>query len=360
MKKVKIFSLLGLGLLALTGIGLATAQNIHMVAKAEGEESSEVSEEISAEESSLESVSEEASEEVSSEEQSQEEVFECKVIIAKAAHGSVTVDKTEGHVGDIVTIKADAELFYLVETMKVNGTDLVESEEEAGTYMFALVEGENTITAKFVVDKELLGEFSTIYEQIQNGDWTQLFSVRNIITVVSFLLSSGLLIAMVRYYVRDKKIEKKLEQWVKDTLNKMLPDTTKKAVTDCMREILLPFFEEYFADWDVKMEDMENSMIVFSRCMALAQENTPEAKMAITKELSSLKLSDQAAISGVEQKIKQFIEEQSLRMNELIKKMDEMEQHNKEVIAQNTGAEQTAETEGSSEPIPGDDDGTQI
>lgn len=339
MKKLKIFSLLGLGLVTLTGLAFASINGASSVVRAEEEETSEV---VSAEETSSEEISE-------------EEVFECKVSIAAAEHGTLTVDKTEGHVGEIVTIKAEAEMFYVIKTVKVNGTDLVESEEEAGLFTFALVEGENAITSVFAVDKELLGEFSTIFEQIQNKDWTHLFSVQNIITVICFLLNGGLLLAMVRYYVRDKKLEKKLEQWVKETLNKVLPETTRQIIVDSMKEILLPFFEKYFAEWDVKMEDMENAMVVFSRCMALAQENTPEAKMAITRELSSMKLSDQAAISGVEEKIKNFIKEQTEHMNEMLKKMDAMEIRNKEIIAQNTGAEETV-SEVKAEEIP---DGTQ-
>ena len=258
------------------------------------------------------------------------ETFECIVEIAGTKHGKVTVDKLEGHVGEIVTVTAKHDLFYIISSVTVNGTSLVESEETAGEFSFALVEGKNTIVAKFVIDKELLGDLSAIVDQVANKDWENLFSVDNVVRIVMFLVSGGLLFAMIRYYIKDKKLEEKVESAVKEVLKGKIPAITESIVKDAVEKIILP----YFIKTQVSIEEQENAIIVFSRCMALAQENTPEAKIAITKELSSLKLSDKATIAAIQDNIEKFVAEQNQKMTDLLAKMDQMEENNQKIVSE--------------------------
>ena len=310
MKKRNLFTFCGLGLLSLAAIAFCSTKNKGYAAVfAEGEEEPTVTEPIE-------------------EEPVVEEVFECSVVIGQAKHGKITVDKTEGHVGDIVKVTAKHDMFYIISSVSVNGTSLVESEETSGEFTFALVEGVNTITAKFVIDKDLLGDLSEIVDQVANKDWENLFSVDNVVRIVMFLTSGGLLFAMIRYYIKDKKLEEKLESAVKEVLRKQVPALTESTVKKAVEEIIIP----YFIKTQVSIEEQENAILVFSRCMALAQENTPEAKIAITKELSSLKLSDKATIAAIEKHIMDFMAETDRRQKELLEKMAEMEAHNQKII----------------------------
>ena len=184
MKKFKIFALLGFGL----GLGIAFgAKSVsYSAARAEGEEEPTPAVTETAEPTPIATATEEP------------EVFESKIVLPETLKpGKIKVDKLEGHVGDIVSITASHDLFYTVSYVAVNGVNLVEDAEISGLYTFALAEGENVITAKFVVDKELLGQVAPIVEQIQNGDWANLFTVENVIRIVTFLLGGGLLLAMV-------------------------------------------------------------------------------------------------------------------------------------------------------------------
>ena len=304
MKRKSLFTLLGLGLLSLTGIVFgATRSTGFAVAKAEPEDAEPAPE---------------------------AEVFECQVIIAEAKPGEVTVDKVEGHVGEIVTINAKHDVLYLLESVSVNGTNLVESEEIAGQFTFALVEGENKIEAVFAIDQELLGEMSIIMDQALNKDWTNLFSVENVIRIVTFLLNGGILIAIVRYFIKDKAVAAKVEKAVTETVKKYVPDTTKEIVVAIIKETIAPIF----AELKLENEEMRNALTVFSRCFALAQENTPEAKIAIVQELSSLKLSDQESISRVKSTIEQFIAEQTAKMAEILAKMQNIEDTNRQIVEQ--------------------------
>lgn len=293
-----------------------------------------------------------------------EEVFECKVIVSEAKHGEITVDKEEGHVGDIVTIEVKSDMFYKIDAVTMNGTNLVESEETTGLFAFTLVEGENKIEAKIVIDQELLGEMSVIMDQALNKDWTHLFSAENVIRIVSFLLNGGILIAIARYFIKDKRLEKKVENKVEETISKVIPEATKQTVLATIEEFITPIFSELKLD----NEEMRNAFTVFSRCFALAQENTPESRIAITQELSSLKFSDQETISRVRDEIQKFIAEQIAHNAEILKKMEEIEQSNKQIIEQMEEPEVSVnldninieETDTEKNDTDDTDDGTQI
>lgn len=332
MKKLKLFALLSLGFMALGGIVLGTTQKTYVPVTAEPESSEP------APDSSEEPVEE------------PEEVYECKVILNILAHGKVKVDKTEGHVGDIVTVTADADLFYIIDYAECNGSALIEDEETTGVYKFALVEGENKVSVHFIIDEELLGKMSTMVEQASNKDWTNLFSVKNIITFVSWLLNGSLLIAIVKYYIKDKKLENQVSTNVKKAVSDILPESTKEVVVNTIKELIAPYFSQIQAG----LIDIQEIIVVLCRCFALMQENTPEARIAITKELASLKLSDKASIAMIEEKIKEFVKEQGDKMANVLAKLGDIEQNSKQIIEQ---AEQNPESEPVEEPK---DDGTQI
>lgn len=329
MKKTKLFTLLGLGILGLGALsfGIVKGSAQYSVARAEGEDPI---------------VDPVTDPEPEPQPEPEEEVFECSVIIAESKNGTVTVDKEEGHVGEIVTLNVKHDIFYLIKSVSVNGTDLVEDEEIAGKYTFALVEGENKIEAKFVIDEELLGEMSIIMDQAKNKDWANLFTVENVVRVVSFIMNGGILIAIVRYYVKDKRLENKVENKVGETIQAVLPEETKKIVLEAVKEFVTPIFSEMKLD----NEDMRNALTVFSRCLALAQENTPEARIAITQELSSLKLSDQASIQAVKAEIEAFIAKENEKFVSILTKMKNMEDTNKQIIEDASETVEPAEETG--------------
>ena len=72
------------------------------------------------------------------------------VIDAGIVNGTVTADKTGGVVGEIVSLTITPDSGFKLETLKANNIDLVVENNKAS---FALIEGENLVTATFVVDQ---------------------------------------------------------------------------------------------------------------------------------------------------------------------------------------------------------------
>lgn len=332
MKKTKLFTLLSLGILAIGGICLGFTKQAPISVRAEGEEPEVVEPAPEA-----------------------EEVYECKVILNVLEHGKVTADKMEGHVGDIVTITANPDIFYLVEYAEVNGSNIIQDEEAASReYKFALVEGENRVTVKFVIDQELLGEMSTYVEQAANKDWRNLFSLKNLISLVTVILNSGLLLVMVKYFVRDKKTQATVKTATEKTVSEVVPELVKDIVIKTIKEVIAPYFTEILAN----TQEQNNALVVFSRCLALAQENTPEAKIAITKELSSLKIGDVELIGQVKDKIEGFMKENADKIASIFAKIDKIEEFNNKIISSSSVE---AAPEEAPDPEPEIlDDGTQI
>ena len=292
--------ILGLCMLGLAGIGclfLSKTASIPVVAEGEGEEIVLVEK-------------------------------ECKVVIDKSEHGTITADKTEGDVGEIVQLTVKSDLLYLIESVSVNGSALVESETTKGEYSFALVSGENKVSASFAIDKETLGVFSEMAKEASEKDWKNLFTIENVITLVKWVLDGGILLVMARYFIRDKKLSKKVENTTRDTLKDLVPETTKQAVVASTEQVLAPIF----AKLEGNSETITQAVGVLAKCMALAQQDTPEARSAIINELTNLKIGDKDLLAEIKEYIAKTIQEALNVKAENIKALEDIEKANKEIL----------------------------
>lgn len=271
----------------------------------------------------------------------EEESTAATVTINKVAHGDIEADVLEGVEGDICTLNIKPEIFYIIESVKVNGTALIEDENISGLYKFAMVRGENIVDVKIVVNSELLGDLSTIYAQARDKDWTNLFSTENILRLVSFVLNGGVLTAVVAYYIRDKRLAKAVTKATKEELDKIVPDVTKDTVLKVVRE----FFEPMFAQMKADNVEMMKAMGVFAKVLTLAQEDTPESKAAILNILSELRISDEKTLAEVKSYIDNFFAENLKKYEDILKKIEEIGQSTKEIIGEDAEAEEPAPAE---------------
>ena len=220
-------------------------------------------------------------------------------------------------------------MLYKIKGVYVNGTALIEDENTSGLFVFSLVEGENKITAEFVVDEELCGTLTDIISEATNKDWTNLFSMENVITLVKWLLDGGVLIAMVRYFVKDKRLADKLEEKVKETCEKIVPDNTKNAVIENTKTIIEPMFNQVVQDGALARQLMG----IMVKCMVLMQQNTPEAKIAILDEFEKLKgIADLDSIANIKKYIEEAVSQHSKAYEETLARIKNISEHHQENI----------------------------
>ena len=275
------------------------------------------------------------------------------ISVEKIEHGSVEASILEGEVGEIVTLDVSHEILYKIVSVSVNGVVLIEDENIARRYSFALVEGENVVSVKIEVDKELLGDLSTIYGEIKNKDWTNLFTVDNVIVLVKWVLDCGILLAIIRYYVKDKRLEKKVEKKVEETISKIIPDTTKEVVVANIEKVIAPMFTQMKAD----NVELMRAMGVFAQCMALAQEDTPESRTAIIELLSGLNISDEKTLAQVKAYIEKLIADNFASYKEVLDSINEINESNQKILEEN---DKPVEEEVKVEENKNEDDGTEI
>lgn len=281
---------------------------------------------------------------------------ECVVVIEKAKHGEITTDITEGNVGEICTITAKHDALYKVISVKANGAALEEDEETSGVYKFALSAGENVITAKFDVDEELCGKLSNIIRKIGEDDWSweSLFTLDNVMIALKWILDGGLLIALIRYLVKNKKLSRELELNTKKTIEECIPESTKQTVLATTKEVIKPLFEQQLLE-NAELKSVMSSLV---RCIALSQQNTPEAKIAILNELAGIKnVGDAQSLTEIKEYIKQTVESQNKKLEDTMAKLDKIQSESSSIIGEE---EKEGETSEEAEDNGAHIDGTQI
>ena len=206
--------------------------------------------------------------------------YACKVVLQPCQYGDMLADKEGGNVGDIVTLIAKPYSLFGVESVTVNGVVLTQNED--GNYNFTLVEGENVVVATFKVNQEEISYILGLIEKAKDGNWEDIFSLKNLFTIISWVISlftaGGLCITLLK----KQKIKAKTAEEISAAVEEVTKGETSKAVNAFMEKILGPSFDMF----GEKLKEINEMCASMARCMVLAQENTPEARLAIIQELS--------------------------------------------------------------------------
>lgn len=235
--------------------------------------------------------------------------YPCDVVIKinNKNYGDVLTDIEGGEIGQVVTVYVSPNILCTLTNISANGTQLVKNED--GNYTFVLVEGDNTIEAEFIVDKE---QFEFIAEQIgsiKNGDWGAIFSVENLLNFISWgislFLSSGFFITLIK----NKKLKTKTTEEVANAMS----FAAETSIVDTINRILEKVLGDTFTKYLEKTDSIDETMKVLTRCFVLSQENTPEARLAIIQELTNLKANTQAELT---EQVKNMIHNEIQKNNE--------------------------------------------
>lgn len=259
-----------------------------------------------------------------------EELPEATVIVSNQKGGEILVDVTEGKIGDKVTAIVSPYVLYKIQNVTVNGINLTANED--GNYEFLLVEGENVISASYIVDNEELTNMANLLADAKNGDWENIFTLSNVLTFISWFISlifsSGFFLTLIK----TKKIKAKTTEEITGAVEAILASKLGTEIKTFLQNTVLPIIEQY----NVKIEYTEETCKVLARCFALSQENTPEARLAIINELTKFKNTEQNLNEEVRKIINEEIERNNQEKEQLNKTIEELKEANKEVVKSNT------------------------
>lgn len=205
----------------------------------------------------------------------------CKVIVTAAQYGDIIVDKESGNVGDIVTVYAKPYSLFKLKNITVNGTALVANAD--GIYTFAMIEGENKVSAEFEISQSEVSYILGLIEDAKNGNFEDIFSLKNLLTLISWAISlfmgSGFCITLLK----SKKIKAQTAQEISEAVDAATKSEVAKGISAFLSEQFGPSFDAL----STSINDISETCQSMARCMVLGQENTPEARLAIIQELSS-------------------------------------------------------------------------
>lgn len=242
------------------------------------------------------------------------------VVITATEHGEVLADIEEGKVGDKVTLYVKGDFLYSVVSVKVNETDLVANEK--GNYEFLLVEGENVVTATFKVDNAQVEEITKIIDSIKENGIESFLTVDNLLTLIYFLISaifsSGFFVSLLK----SKKLKNETIEDVSRETKKVLEKCTKEEIVAFLKNTIQPTVEKMLD----KIDETNKISTTLCECFILAQEDTPEARLAIVEKLTNL----QVANKELSEIIKQIIKDQQKEQEDLIAERDRTIQELKE------------------------------
>ena len=264
----------------------------------------------------------EGNEEITQSEEVEVQEFTSKVIIGECKYGDATVDVIEGNVGDVVTIFPNAQVFCRLIAVKVNGVEIAKNAD--GEYKFALVEGDNVVSIECEVNQEDMKVIVDLIENAKKGSWEDVFSFNNIANLISWAISivmgSGFLITLLR----SKKIKSLTATDISAKVQQIVPETVQAVIKDNFAPII-----DNIQQLTTDINEACNTLV---RCMMLMQENNPESRLAVTKELANLN----RTTTDLESKVRKIINQEMSKIEaaklEKEQAIATLEQKNNEVV----------------------------
>lgn len=257
----------------------------------------------------------------------------CKVILKEYEFGNVYVDKEEGEIGEIVTLHATPSLLCKVVEVSVNGMILTAGED--GNYTFVLVEGDNVVNAKFEVSNEDVANILELIKSFEGKSFDDLFTFENLLIIIAFLLvtvfGSGLLIQLLKNKNSNKNFAKDLN----DSFNNNTLKTIHGAVESFLQDRFGPAFDKISDE----MKSLDNVARTMANCFMLSQENTPEARIAIAKELAKLSEIKEDLAKQVEKILYKKLEEKERKEEDKKKAIEDLEKSNNEILNDSNNTE---------------------
>lgn len=249
----------------------------------------------------------------------------CNVIIANAENGSISVDITEGEVGDIVTITINPDVLYEVESVSVNGVLLTHNDEDpVEIYKVALSTGGNVIEAKFRISDEKFQEIAGIIASVQNGDWKNVFTIDNVFKLINWSITLFCSIGFFKTLIKYKKFKTRSLEDMANEVN----DSVKTKTAEAISTFLKDFFEPFLDTMNEKIDGIQDSSKVLTKCFILMQENTPESRIAILNELEKIKSDENALTNTIKNLITEEISKNEEKTKQTFDKIEELKQIN--------------------------------
>lgn len=258
---------------------------------------------------------------VNAEELPQDEVGTV-IIESDIKGGDVLADIEEGNVGDVVTLKVSANAFYMLTSISVNDTNLTKNEN--GVYTFQLVKGENKVSATFDIDNDQIKQIAGLIDGVKDNGISSILNVDNLFKIISWAITvffgSGYFLTLIK--------NKKIKSATIEEMSKNCYDIVEKINVEKTSDFLNNVMGKTIDGLTDDISEMKKVMLSMCKCMLLAQENTPEARLSIITELTNLKTDDAELVKKIQSVIKTEQEKNAKKIEDRAKAISELKEAN--------------------------------
>ena len=189
-----------------------------------------------------------------------------------------------------IATKLDGKVMYIYEYkptfVRFNGEDIQQNADKTFTLHRPVEEGE------YAIDIYFTKTMVVSPMELTNLDWSSLLTVPNLMTILSWAV---IVVGFFVVFFINRKYKKEgatTLQSVKSALMKYVDDTFGAEVSSVVSDVFDKVIKESFNAIYSKLDKVDNNNATLIRCLLLMQENTPEARLAITECLSKLDVAE--------------------------------------------------------------------
>lgn len=198
--------------------------------------------------------------------------------------------------GNVVT-KLDSKVVYIYEYRPTLVTWLGEAvpQNEDRTYTLKKPAEKGTYDLEIDFTKTLV----TNPMDLTSLNWASLLTLPNLMTILSWVV---IVVGILVLYGINAKYRKRgsttLEE-VKKGLSSEIENVYGKELADSVNSLFENTVRKSFESIDSRLAKVDSNNATLIRCLLVMQENTPEARLAVTKYLSELDVAEDSKASEV-------------------------------------------------------------
>lgn len=250
------------------------------------------------------------------------------VVDENRKYGDILLSAEEGKEGDVVVALVQANptmdvqgksvtLYrYVIQSVQFNGEPIAAANEK-GEYNLELVAGDNTLAVTFC------GRAEISVANLAETNWKALLTADNLIKLITLavllFVSSGFFISLLR--------GRKIKSITSEEFAAKGKEAIEKAEKEFLENTVKPLLE---AQGEENKETVDTVKTLL-RVTLLAQENTPEARSEIIKELQQAKNTDQELAAKIQGIVDQSIKDRDAKAEERKKALETAKESIKEL-----------------------------
>lgn len=201
-----------------------------------------------------------------------------------------------------------------------SGADVMPNADKTFTLAKPAEAGVHSLVICFTREQMTINDLSSI-------NWRELVNTQNLLTILAWVVMIGATIGMFAYNAHIRKRGTTTLQEVKGAMISEIKTQYGDVLANQVSELFDNTVKPVFSAVDSKLSTLDGNMVIMLRCLLLMQEDTPEARLAVTELLTKIQKEDDELTA----KVKKMIEDEITKRDDEAKRKAEALRQAKEL-----------------------------